>query len=518
MGRGAEKSQAATARDVVTEPSTVPNKAAAATAPHEKIPEIPWFIAFTTYFAYAMLIFLGRMRDLIGWMWGDLGMPSKPPKTMAPLLFKEENFYTRRLYYRIQQAFNHPVRGPPGARIDVLDRERKPGKVALSLKEPMTSRKCLNLGSYNYLGFADDWESTCGPDVRKALAEWPVGVSSSRMDLGTTKLIVELEQLVAEFLGKEDALVYNMGFATNSTTIPCLAGKGDLLVSDALNHTSIVNGARSSAAHVRVFKHNDVADLEKTLREAIAMGQPRTRRPWNKIIVAVEGIYSMEGVICNLKEITEVCKKHKCYIYLDEAHSIGALGPTGRGVTEHCGVDTKDIAIMMGTFTKSFGGMGGYIAADKATIDYLRISCTGSVYHNSMSPIVCKQIITALRTIMGRQNGNLGMNKLNALRDNSNFFRAECEKMGLHTYGTYDSPIIPVLLYNPTKIIAFQEECFKRGIASVVVGFPATPLVLSRARFCISAAHTKDDLVRAIADIKEIADLLQLKYKFSWFG
>jgi serine palmitoyltransferase len=122
------------------------------------------------------------------------------------------------------------------------------------------------------------------------------------------------------------------------------------------------------------------------------MGQPRTRRPWNKILVCVEGIYSMEGEICKLKEVTEVCKKYGVYIYLDEAHSIGALGPPGRGVTEHCGVATKDIDVMMGTFTKSFGGMGGYIAGDKATIDHLRVACAGALYHNAMSPIVVQQV------------------------------------------------------------------------------------------------------------------------------
>ena len=299
-----------------------------------------------------------------------------------------------------------------------------------------TLPRCLNLGSYNYLGFADDWKDTCGGDVLEALEKWPVGLASARMDMGTTALHTELEALVAKFLGKEDCLVYNMGFATNATTIPALAGAGDLIISDALNHTSIVNGARSSAAKTRVFAHNCEKSLEKVLREAISMGQPRTRRPWNKIFVAVEGIYSMEGEICNLKAIVEVCKKYKAYLYLDEAHSIGAMGKTGRGITEYCGVDTKDVNIMMGTFTKSFGGMGGYIAADKSVIDYLRISCSGSMYHNAMSPVVCQQVITAFQIIMGDKCGKVGKEKLDDLRNNSNYFRRELEKMGLHTYVT----------------------------------------------------------------------------------
>lgn len=244
-------------------------------------------------------------------------------------------------------------------------REKQPGNCLLHITDPIQTKRCLNLGSYNYLGFADDWKNTCGEDVLNSVKKWPVGVCATRKDGGTTTVHKELENLVADFLGKEDCIVYNMGFATNTTTLPALTGKGDLIVSDALNHTSIVNGARGSGALIRIFKHNDPKDLEKVLRSAISMGQPRTRRPWKKIMVAVEGIYSMEGEICNLKPITEVCKKYKVYMYLDEAHSIGALGDTGRGVTEYCGVDSKDIHVMMGTFTKSFGGMGGYIAADK---------------------------------------------------------------------------------------------------------------------------------------------------------
>ena len=131
-----------------------------------------------------------------------------------------------------------------------------------------------------------------------------------------------------------------MGYGTNATSIPALMGKGSLIVSDSLNHSSIVNGARASGAKVRVFKHDNPNHLEQVLRNAIVDGQPRTHRPWKKILVIIEGVYSMEGEICHLREIVDVCKKFKAYVYVDEAHSIGALGPTGRGVAEQQGVDT----------------------------------------------------------------------------------------------------------------------------------------------------------------------------------
>jgi serine palmitoyltransferase len=349
------------------------------------------------------------------------------------------------------------------------------------------AKQCLNLGSYNYLGFADDWQETCKKEVLPSLDSLNVCCCSSRCDLGTTILHKELEELVARYVGKEEAIVFNMGYATNSTTIPALVGKGSLIISDSLNHTSIVNGSRASGAFIRTFKHNDASHLERVLRDAIARGMPRTHRPWRKILVMVEGIYSMEGEICDLKSVVRVCKKYGVYLYVDEAHSIGALGATGRGVCEYCGVDPADVDILMGTFTKSFGGMGGYIAGDKDLISYLRHACAGTMYHNSLSPVVCKQVHTALKVIMGEDGTNAGRRKLDSLRENSNFMRKELINMGLHVYGNYDSPVIPVMLYNPTKIAAFSRECYDRGLAVVVVGFPATPIVLSRTRICISA-------------------------------
>ena len=170
-----------------------------------------------------------------------------------------------------------------------------------------------------------------------------------------------------------------------------------LFASRNLCATGIVNGARASGAAIRTFRHNDSADLELTLREAIVYGQPRTRRPWNRILVVVEGIYSMEGEYCDLRNIVSVSKKYGAYVYLDEAHSIGAMGPTGRGCCEYTGVDPSEVDILMGTFTKSFGGMGGYVAADKRVVDMLRKECAGSAYHNSLSPVVCQQIISSFQ-------------------------------------------------------------------------------------------------------------------------
>ncbi|KAL6975905.1 serine palmitoyltransferase component [Sarracenia purpurea var. burkii] len=200
-----------------------------------------------------------------------------------------------------------------------------------ALRRTTKTSKCLNLGSYNYLGFAAA-DEYCTPRVIESLKRFSPSTCSSRVDGGTTILHTELEEIVAKFVGKPAAIVFGMGYLTNSAILPVLMGKGGLIISDSLNHNSIVNGARGSGATIRVFQHNTPSHLEKVLREQIADGQPRTHRPWKKIMVVVEGIYNMEGEICKFPEIVAICKKYKAYVYLDEAHSIGAVGKTGRGV------------------------------------------------------------------------------------------------------------------------------------------------------------------------------------------
>ncbi|KAG8524946.1 Serine palmitoyltransferase 3, partial [Galemys pyrenaicus] len=218
---------------------------------------------------------------------------------------------------------------------------------------------------------------------------------------GTLDKHIELENLVAKFLNVEAAMVFGMGFATNSMNIPALVGKGCLILSDELNHASLVLGARLSGATIRIFKHNNMQSLEKLLRDAVIYGQPRIRRAWKKILILVEGIYSMEGSIVRLPQIVALKKKYKAYLYMDEAHSIGAVGPTGRGVVEFYGMDPHDVDVLMGTFTKSFGSSGGYIAGRKELVDYLRVHSHSATYATSMSSPIAEQVIRSMKFIMG---------------------------------------------------------------------------------------------------------------------
>ena len=270
--------------------------------------------------------------------------------------------------------------------------------------------------------------------------------------LGTNPLHLELEKLTAQFLGVEDSIVFGMGFATNALNLPSLLSPGCLVVSDEKNHASIILGLRLSGATVKVYKHNDVKNLEKVIENAIVNGQPKGGAPWKKILIILEGVFSMEGSIVKLPEIVAIKKKYGAYIYLDEAHSIGATGPNGKGIVDYYGLDPKDIDILMGTFTKSFGSAGGYIAGSKKLIDFLRVNSHAHCYATSMSPPVAQQILTSMKIIMGLDNSGEGKKRIDQLARNTRYFRKRLAQIGVITYGHEDSPVVPMLVYLFSKI------------------------------------------------------------------
>lgn len=227
-----------------------------------------------------------------------------------------------------------------------------------------TETKCLNLGSYNYLGFASN-SGPCADNTIETIKEYGLATCSTRTEFGSMPLHTELEELTARYLGVDDAIVFGMGFGTNALNIPALLSPGCMVVSDEKNHASIILGLRLSGATIRVFRHNDMKDLERVLRNGIANGQPKTGAPWKKVLIVVEGVYSMEGSLVKLPEVIALKKKYKAYMYLDEAHSVGAMGENGGGIVDFYKVDPHDVDILMGTFTKSFGSAGGYIAGSK---------------------------------------------------------------------------------------------------------------------------------------------------------
>ncbi|KAK9861595.1 hypothetical protein WJX84_006507 [Apatococcus fuscideae] len=380
------------------------------------------------------------------------------------------------MYYRIHDVFNRPLASAP---VDVMECTPPCGDRLLEVTGK--TRRCLNLGSCNYLGFAAS-DPYCTPRVLAALAEYGWSMCSSAAEAGRTPRHVQLEQ------------------------------KGCLVLSDALNHASIVAGVRGSGAKVKVFRHNDMKQLEALLRSSVVVGQPRFNRSWRKIIIIVEGMYSMEGETVALPEIVALKKKFKAYLLLDEAHSIGALGATGRGATEHWGVDTADVDIMMGTFTKSFGASCGYIASSRSMVDWLRRHGLACLHATAMSPPNVEQVLTSFSLIQGRDGTTRGLGKIRSLQDNAAYFREQLQAMVCIVLGTGSSPVVPLMLYMPSNMSYFSRTCLQQNIAVVVVGFPATPLLGARVRFCISAAHSHEDLDFALRHIASISDACLLRF------
>lgn len=509
---------------------------------------------------------------------GYTNVPPKP-KGYAPIfdLNSFESFYERRLYCKVAPGFHRPISSPPGKFIDIMQRKKLGDSESIVLTGE--TKRCLNLGSYNYLGFAENPKHVT-EDVLAAVDKFGIGPTSSTNDWGYSTLHRQMEQRIAKFIGKEDAICFGMGFVTNSSIIPAIAeGEKTLIISDSLNHMSIVTGARHSGCRIKVFTHSDMEELEQVLRVSIAEGwQPkvfpkktlqeekaikrggikrqlretenkltskimkvmnfaenqtakiqgfvekimhlekeekqikREYVPWDKIIVLVEGVYSMEGEICDLKNIVGLKKKYGFYLYVDEAHSIGGVGKTGRGVTEHHGVDPKDVDVLMGTFTKSFGSVGGYIAASQDYINFLRSKIGVLNYGAAMANGCMQQIISAHKVITGEDGTKLGEQKLKQIYENSNYFRDGLKKMGFEVIGDVGSPVIVAMLYLPTQLFVFSKLCMERGLAIVTVGPPASDLFETRARFCISSAHDRESLKAALEVISEVGELTQSKY------
>nr|CAI5818879.1 unnamed protein product [Callosobruchus analis] len=465
-------------------------------------------VAIMTHISFYILMFLGYLSQTLF-----------PPKVIKeknrdgyrPMFDRFTAFYLRYVYRRIKDCWNYPICSVPGS--EVVLKERVTRDNGWTFQFTGSKTKCLNLASYNYLGFSEN-TGPCSEHAIATLYKYGVTTGGTRQQNGTCEIHRQLERLMAEFLGVEDAITFGMGFATNALNIPALISPGCLVISDEKNHASLIVGIRLSGATVKVFKHNNMKHLEKVLQEAIYHGQPKcsTHTPWKKIVIIVEGVYSMEGTIVHLPQVIALKKKYKAYLYLDEAHSIGAMGRRGGGVVDYFGCDPKDIDILMGTFTKSFGSHGGYIAGTKEFITYLRRHSFASAHAWAMAPPLAAQIVSVLEILMGRDGTDEGRRRIEALARNTRYVRLRLEQIGVIIHGCDDSPVVPILVYLYSKIAAMVRILIKDRIATVGVGYPATPLTQGRIRICLSAAHTKEQLDYALDVIEKVADELGLKY------
>jgi len=343
-------------------------------------------------------------------------------------------------------------------------------------------RELISYGSYNYLGLSGH------PDVnasaKEAIDTFGTSVSASRIVSGEKTIHRELESELSEFLGVEDVMTFPGGHATNETIIGHLVGPQDLIVHDAFAHNSIVQGAILSGARRRPFKHNDWRDLFEILKDA--------RRDFRRVLIAVEGLYSMDGDYPDLPRFVEVKKRFKAWLYVDEAHSIGTLGDTGRGIGEMYGVDRSDVDCWMGTLSKSFGSCGGFLAGKAELIQFLRYTTPGYVFAAGMPPANAGAALGALRVL--KKNPQL----VTKLQSNSQLFLKLAQDAGIDTGMALGTPIIPIICGHNSRALLLSEALYNEGINAQPILYPAVPQEETRVRIFMTASHTEEQIRHSV--------------------
>jgi 8-amino-7-oxononanoate synthase len=348
-------------------------------------------------------------------------------------------------------------------------------------------RRLLNFASYNYLGLNGDPRVMAA--ARAAIDRYGTSVSASRPVSGERPIHRALEAALAGLHGAEDCVTFVSGHATNVTAIGSLLGRDDAVVHDALVHNSIVQGALLSGAQRLSFAHNDPAALDRVL----AAARPRARR----ILVVIEGHYSMDGDVPDLAAMIATAQRHGAWLMVDEAHSVGVLGETGRGVAEYCGVDPAGVDLWMGTLSKALCGCGGYIAGSRDLVEYLRCTAPGFFYSVGMSPPVAAAALAALDIM---QDEPWRVARLNA---NTRLLLQEAQAAGLDTAQAVAGAIVPVMIGSSIKTGRVAELLFRRGVVAQPVLYPAVPEGSARLRFFVSALHTEEQVRAAVVATAE---------------
>jgi glycine C-acetyltransferase len=347
----------------------------------------------------------------------------------------------------------------------------------------------INLASNNYLGL------TTHKSLRKAALEavrkYGVGAGAVRTIAGTMKSHMDLEEQIARFKNVEACVVFQSGFAANAGTVSAVLGKEDLIVSDELNHASIIDGARLSKATIKVFKHKDVADCERILQETSGWSG-------HKLIIS-DGVFSMDGDIAPLPALCDLAEKYNCIMMVDDAHSSGVLGRGGRGTIDHFNCHGR-VHIQVGTLSKAIGAMGGYVCGSRDLIDYLYLRARPFLFSTSHPPAVTAACQAAF-TLLDSPDGEKLVKKLWA---NTKFFKRELKKRGFQ-FKASETPIIPIHVGDAAKAFEFSRKLFDAGIFAPAVGYPTVAEGKARLRAIVSAAHKREHLLKAADTLAEIA-------------
>lgn len=348
-------------------------------------------------------------------------------------------------------------------------------------------KEYVNFSSYNYIGMSGD--PVVIQAVQEATARFGTSVSASRLVSGQKTIHVELERAIADFIGTDDSIVYVGGHSTNETTIGHLFGPGDMILHDTLSHNSILQGATLSGARRRPFPHNDWQACDEILTEL--------RHEYHKVLIVVEGVYSMDGDYPDLPKFVEVKKKHKAFMMVDEAHSMGTMGLHGRGMSEYFDINPRDVDMWMGTLSKSFGSAGGYIAGSKELVEYLKFTAPGFVYSVGLPPPSTAAALAALRLLQEEPE------RVAQLGHNSRLFLRLAKEAKLDTGLGNNTPVVPVITGNSQNALRLAHALFERGINVQPIMYPAVEESAARLRFFITSLHTDEQIRTTVAATSE---------------
>lgn len=335
-------------------------------------------------------------------------------------------------------------------------------------------RKMLQFASYAYLDLLGHPKIQAA--AQAALEEFGSGTHGVRFLAGTISIHTELEETIANFKGTEDAMVFSSGFGCNSATIAALVGRNDVVISDKLNHASIVDGCLLSRAKFIRITHNDMESLEKALAQHCDKGK----------LVVSDAVFSMDGDILNLPEVVRLCNKYKALLMVDEAHSVGVLGGTGRGIEEHFGLENV-IDVKMGTLSKAIPSVGGYIAGSKELITYLRHTARSFIFSAALPPACTAAAKAAFEVILEEPE------RVKTLRRNIDYFIKGLQERGLDTHNS-ETPIVPIITGDDDRAWLMTKFSQERGIFVLPVVSPVVPANLSRLRANVTAGHTLEEI------------------------
>jgi len=353
-------------------------------------------------------------------------------------------------------------------------------------------RQVINLSSNNYLGL------TTHPKLRaralEAIEKFGVGSGAVRTIAGTMSIHLELEEKIAKFKHVDASVVFQSGFTANAGTVQAILGREDIIISDQLNHASLIDGCRLSRAEIKIFPHKDIDACESILKEIAG-------RPCRKLLVT-DGVFSMDGDIAPLPQLVELAEKYGCIMMIDDAHASGVLGRNGRGTVDHYNLHGR-VDIQVGTLSKAIGALGGYVCSTRDAIDFLYHRARPFLFSTSHPPSVAASCLAAFEVL--EEEPQL----IEQLWANTRFFKEGLKKLGFNT-GQSQTPITPVIVGDAALAHQFSRELFAAGVFAQGIGFPTVPEGKARIRTIVTATHTQEELTRALRILEEVGKNLKI--------